>query len=172
MDLRSTLKFVHNLLFDNSIDHALIGGLGLACYGSTRATVDMDLLVYEEDKEKIEELLLKNGFHLENKSDEVLQFAGMGYVDLLLARRPISRDILKFSNKNGPEGINFVRAEDLIGLKIQAYKNDESREFQDKADIQFLITYQDALDWELIKKYATLFDEWEVIDEIRKKVKS
>jgi hypothetical protein len=172
MDLRSTLKFVHNLLSDNSIDHALIGGLGLACYGSTRATVDMDLLVYEEDKSQIEELLLKNGFSLENKSEEVLQFAGMGYVDLLIARRPISREILKFSNKNGPEGINFARAEDLIGLKIQAYKNDETREFQDKADIQFLITSQDELDWELIKKYANLFDEWEVIDEIRKKVKS
>lgn len=50
MDLIKTLKFVHNLLKSNSIDHALIGGLGLACYGSTRATVDMDLLVYEEDK--------------------------------------------------------------------------------------------------------------------------
>ena len=108
MDLRSTLKFVHNLLSDNSIDHALIGGLGLACYGSTRATIDLDLLIYEEDKEKLEELMIKHGFILENKSDEVLQFAGMGYVDILIARRPISRDILKFSNKNGPEGIDFV----------------------------------------------------------------
>lgn len=96
----------------------------------------------------------------------------MGYVDLLIARRPIARDILKLSNKNGPEGINFVRAEDLIGLKVQAYKNDSKREFQDKADIQFLIESQDNLDWELIKKYADLFDEWEVIDEIRKKLKS
>lgn len=170
MDLRNTLKFVHNLLASNSIDHALIGGLGLACYGSTRATVDMDLLVYEEDKDKAEDLLLKNGFDLQNKSEEVLQFSGMGYVDLLIARRPISRDILKFSNENGPEGINFVRAEDLIGLKIQAYKNDITREFQDKADIQFLISSQEKLDWKLIKKYADLFDEWEVIDEIKTKV--
>lgn len=169
MDLRNTLKFVHNLFAKSSIDHALIGGLGLACYGSTRATVDMDLLVYEEDKEQVEELLTKNGFDLQNKSEEVLQFSGMGYVDLLIARRPISRDILKFSNENGPEGINFVRAEDLIGLKIQAYKNDETREFQDKADIQFLISSQDKLDWKLIKKYADLFNEWEVIDEIKKK---
>ncbi|MAX66905.1 MAG: hypothetical protein QF441_07945 [Bacteriovoracaceae bacterium] len=171
MDLRNTLKFVHNLLSGNSIDHALIGGLGLACYGSTRATVDVDLLVYEEDKEQIEEIFLKSGFSLQNKSEEVLQFSGMGYVDLLIARRPISRDILKFSNGNGPEGINFVRAEDLIGLKIQAYKNDVTREFQDKADIQFLISSQDQLNWEQIKKYADLFDEWEVIDEIKKKVK-
>ena len=95
-------------------------------------------------------LLLKNGFNLENSSEEILQFSGIGYVDLLIARRPISRDILKFSNENGPEGINFVRAEDLIRLKIQAYKNDETREFQDKADIQFLISSQEKLDWKLI----------------------
>ena len=171
MDLRSTLKFVHNLLSNNSIDHALIGGLGLACYGSTRATVDMDLLIYEEDKALVEELLTTNGFSLQNKSEEVLQFSGMGYVDLLIARRPISREILKLSNPNGPEGINFVRAEDLIGLKIQAYKNDIAREFQDKADIQFLISSLDTLDWGLIKKYADLFGEWEVVNGIREKIK-
>lgn len=171
MDLRKTLKFVHDLLSTNTVDHALIGGLGLACYGSTRATVDMDLLIYEEDKLRVQELLTKNGFDLQNESKEVLQFSGMGYVDLLIARRPISRDILRLSNSNGPEGINFVRAEDLIGLKIQAYMNDSTREFQDKADIQFLIDSQSDLDWKLIKKYADLFNEWEVIDEIRKKVK-
>lgn len=89
----------------------------------------------------------------------------------LIARRPISKEILRLSNTNGPEGINFVRAEDLIGLKIQAYKNDDSREFQDKADIQFLIESQDDLDWNLIKSYAELFNEWKVINEIKSKFK-
>jgi len=59
----------------------------------------------------------------------------------------------------------------LIGLKIQAYKNDKSREFQDKADIQFLISSLENLDWDQIKKYADLFDEWEVISEIKKNFK-
>ena len=171
MDLRSTLKFVHELLESNHKNHALIGGLGLACFGSTRATVHVDLLIFEEDKEEIKHLLLQNGFNIDNESEEVIQFSGMGYVDLLIARRPISKNILKMANPNGPEGISFVRAEDLIGLKIQAYKNDQSREYQDKADIQFLIESQDNLDWNLIKEYAELFDEWEVINEIRKKYK-
>ena len=35
--------------------------------------------------------------------------------------------------------MNFLLAEDLIGLKIQAYKKDPSREFQDKADILSLL---------------------------------
>jgi hypothetical protein len=172
MDLRKTLKFVHDLFFKAGIEHSLIGGLGLACYGSTRATVDLDLLIYESDKEIAQKLLIENGFNLVNHSEEVLQFSGIGYVDLLIARRPISKEMIRLSNTNGPEGIKFVRAEDLIGLKIQAYKNDSSREFQDKTDIQFLIESQDELDWNLIKTYADLFNEWEKINEIKSKIKS
>ncbi|MCH2534409.1 MAG: nucleotidyltransferase family protein [Bdellovibrionales bacterium] len=172
MELRQTLKLVHELFKKNGINHALIGGLGLACYGSTRATVDLDLLIYESSKESAKKLLLDNKFELVFESQEVLQFTGVGYVDLLIARRPLSKEILKLANSNGPEGINYVRAEDLIGLKIQAYKNDKTREFQDKADIQYLIESQKNLDWNLIKKYADLFGEWEVINEIKKTAQS
>ncbi len=42
MNLRATLKLAHDLLEINSIPHALIGGLALACYGPTRATIDLD----------------------------------------------------------------------------------------------------------------------------------
>ena len=170
MNLRATLKLAHSILEQNQIAHAMIGGLAMACYGSTRATVDLDLLIREEYKDKVKILFLANGFTLVNESIEVLQFAGVGYVDVLLARRPISQKILNEANTNGPEGINFLKAEDLIGLKIQAYKNDSSRELQDKADIQFLIENVD-LDWERVKTYADLFSEWEFIDEIKNKVK-
>ena len=81
MDLRKTLILVHTLFSDNKVEHALIGGLGLACYGSTRATIDLDLLIYEFDKELSKKLLLDNGFHLVNESEEVLQFSGLGYVE-------------------------------------------------------------------------------------------
>lgn len=57
MNLRSTLKLAHSLLEENQIDHALIGGLALACYGSTRATVDLDLIVREESKDLIKKYL-------------------------------------------------------------------------------------------------------------------
>lgn len=171
MNLRATLKLAHTLLDQNGIDHALIGGLAMACYGSTRATVDLDLLVREENKQKLKDVFLGNGFNLVNESVEVLQFAGIGYVDILLARRPISQKILDQANLNGPEGIRFVRTEDLIGLKIQAYINDPSRELQDKADIQFLIQNVDSLDWERVRSYADLFNQWEVINDIKNKTK-
>jgi hypothetical protein len=171
MNLRATLKLAHSLLDQNGIPHALIGGLAMACYGSTRATVDLDLLVHEENKDKLKDIFLANGFTLVNESIEVLQFSGIGYVDILLARRPISQKILDEANNNGPEGIRFVKTEDLIGLKIQAYINDPSREHQDKADIQFLIESVEKMDWERVKTYADLFNQWEVINDIKTKIK-
>jgi hypothetical protein len=171
MNLRSTLKIAHTLLKNNQIDHALIGGLALACYGSTRATIDLDLLIHEDHKLSVKKLLTDNGFNLVHESDEVLQFSGIGYVDIILARRPISQKILSDANTGGPEGIKFVKTEDLIGLKIQAYSNDPSRELQDKADIQFLIENVPDLDWQRIKTYADLFNQWEVINEIKNKIK-
>lgn len=171
MNLRGTLKLAHSILEQERIPHALIGGLAMAWYGSTRATVDLDLLINEENKDQVKNIFLKNGFTLVNETLEVLQFSGLGYVDLLIARRPLSQKILLEANTNGPEGISFVKTEDLIGLKIQAYTNDSSREFQDKADIQFLIESIDNMDWDRIKSYADLFNQWEAINEIKNKIK-
>lgn len=171
MNLRATLKLAHSLLDQNEVPHAMIGGLAMACYGSGRATVDLDLLIKEENKDLVKTLFLANGFNLVNETVEVMQFAGLGYVDILLARRPISQQILNEANGNGPEGIRFIKAEDLIGLKIQAYCNDPSRELQDKADIQFLVENVDGMDWKRIKTYADLFNQWEAINEIKNKIK-
>lgn len=171
VNLRSTLKLAHSILDSNKIEHALIGGLALACYGSTRATIDLDLLIHHDHKAAVKKIFSDNGFNLIHESEEVLQFTGIGYVDIILARRPISQKILSEANNGGPEGIRFVKTEDLIGLKIQAYSNDPSRELQDKADIQFLIENVENLDWKRIKSYADLFNQWEVINEIKNKIK-
>lgn len=172
MNLRATLKLAHSLLEQHNIPHAMIGGLAMACYGSTRATVDLDLLVRDQNKDILKKIFQEKGFNLIHESEEVIQFSGIGYVDVLLARRPISEKILSESNQDGPEGINFVKAEDLIGLKIQAYINDPSRELQDKADIQFLIGNVDILDWRRIKAYADLFNQWDIINDIKNKTLS
>ncbi len=171
INLRSTLKLAHTLLDQNKVEHALIGGLALACYGSTRATVDLDLLIHEENKLLVKKIFTANGFSIVHESDEVLQFSGLGYIDVILARRPISQNILKDANSGGPEEIKFVKPEDLIGLKIQAYSNDPTRELQDKADIQYLMENITDLNWEKIKTYADLFKQWEVINEIKNKIK-
>ena len=60
-----------------------------------------------------------------------------------------------------------LRVEDIIGLKIQAYCNDSTRELQDKADIQNLIRKTPDLDWERIKTYADLFQQWATVEKLR-----
>jgi len=171
LGLRETIKLVHRLLDDAKISHALIGGLALASYGSPRATDDMDLIVLEEDRDGVSEILKKNGFSLFQESVEVLQFSGLGNVDVLMARRPISRKLLAEADKLGPEGIPVIGPEGLIGLKIQAYINDPVRELQDKADIQFLIQNVESLNWSRIWEYADLFNQRSALDEIKKKAR-
>jgi hypothetical protein len=61
-----------------------------------------------------------------HETTEVLQFSGVGLVDILLAKRPISQKMLFEANEEGPEGLRYSTSEDLIGLKIQAYVNDSS----------------------------------------------
>ncbi len=51
--LRKTLRTIHELLENSQIPHALIGGFALACYGSTRATSDIDFLIHEDHKNKV-----------------------------------------------------------------------------------------------------------------------
>ncbi|MBK9323741.1 MAG: hypothetical protein IPM97_12500 [Bdellovibrionaceae bacterium] len=75
--------------------------------------------------------------------------------------------MLSHATQNSALGVYVVRAEDIIGLKIQAYKNDASRELQDKADIQKLLS-SPQIDLALVKKYADLFDEWTVIEKLQR----
>ncbi len=167
--LRKTLRLIHELLENNQIPHALIGGFALACYGSTRATSDIDFLIHEDHKNKVLNILKENNFNIVHQTDEVMQFTGVGLVDFLIARRPLSQKMITEANTSGPENVSYVKPEDLIALKIQAYTNDPQRRLQDLADIQFLIKNISDLDFEKIKTYADLFNEWEVILEIKNK---
>ncbi len=162
INLRKTLGQAHAILDDQGIAHALIGGFALAVYGQHRATIDIDFLADGSKKESIKISFLAHGFTLRHESDEVLQFSGSGFVDIILANRPLSQEMLKQAIRNSELGVYVLRPEDIIGLKIQAYKNDSSRELQDKADIQKLLQLPNV-DLQLIKKYADLFQEWNEI---------
>ncbi len=85
----------------------------------------------------------------------------------LLANRPLSQAMLTTAPADNDLNIPCVTAEDIIGLKIQAYKNDPQRRLRDQADIQALIEENQSLDWKKIKMYADLFDAWADIEAIR-----
>lgn len=167
IDLRKTLLDASDALIKAGVTHALIGGFAMATYGHHRATVDVDFLADGKSRDLIKTALLKQGFQLIHESNEVLQFSGPGLLDILLANRPLSQEMLSHATQNSALGVYVVRAEDIIGLKIQAYKNDASRELQDKADIQKLLS-SPQIDLALVKKYADLFDEWTVIEKLQR----
>lgn len=165
INLRKTLFEAHDVLQQAGVAHALIGGFAMAAYGQYRATADIDLLADGTKKEIIKAELVKKGFVLRHESSEVLQFSDVGFLDILLANRPLSQEMLKRSQLNQELNILILKVEDIIGLKIQAYKNDSSRELQDKADIQKLLALPN-LDFKTIKKYADLFGEWVIIEKL------
>ena len=168
INLRKTLSEAKFSLQSAGVDHALIGGFALAVYGNHRATSDIDILADGTKKELIKSALLGKGFVLRHESNEVLQFSGVGFLDIVLANRPLSQEMLKLAKMNQELGILILRAEDIIGLKIQAYKNDPSRELQDKADIQKLLTLP-SINVSDVKKYADLFEEWPIIQKLQSK---
>lgn len=66
--------------------------------------------------------------------------------------------------------IKVVRPEDLIGLKVQAMANDETRKAIDLADIEALMAhYGTKLDWPIIEKYFSIFGMDETAKELRRK---
>ncbi len=167
MSLRHTLNLAHKALSHAEIDHALIGGLALATLGINRATGDVDLLIDGQQKDLAKKVLQDSGFILKHDSSEVLHFEGPGFLDVLLANRPLSLKMLESSKIIPSIHMKCLAAEDIIGLKIQAYINNPKREYQDKADIRSLMEKDPNLDWEKIKVYADIFDQWTEIQKIK-----
>ena len=165
--IRKTLEQAHTALNNANIDHALIGGLSLSHHGIHRATQDVDLLVNGSSKNEIIKTLEKVGFKLYVETEEVMHFTGEVSLDLLLAHRPLSLAMLDNAVLSENLNVKCVAAEDIIGLKIQAYKNNAKRELQDKADILSIISKNNNLDWDKIKHYADIFNEWDTIEKLR-----
>ena len=65
LDLFDELKALVTAFQRNEIQYALCGGLAMAVYGVTRATVDIDLLVRPEDVENAKRTARDLGFGME-----------------------------------------------------------------------------------------------------------
>jgi len=92
-----------------------------------------------------------------------MQFDGPGYLDILLANRPLSLEMLEKSSETSISGIKVVSPEGIIGLKIQAYTNDPGRRLRDLADIEALLSLS-GINIEKVKEYADLFGEWKILE--------
>jgi hypothetical protein len=171
-DLRDIVLLAHRLLDEAGADHALIGAMALAHLGVHRATMDVDLLVDARRIVDAKSALQSGGFKLLDEGPETLHFGGIGTLDILLARRELSLEMLDRARPAPKLGMKCATAEDIIGLKVQAYVNDPRRRLHDLADIQALIRTQRNLEWERIRRYADLFGEWSTLQALKNEDKS
>ena len=171
MDIKRHLNSVHQILEDEGIEHALIGGLALGAHGLQRFTNDIDFLVLGDDRGRTKQAFLKRGYRVFFESAEVMQLQGPVQIDFLFANRELTKGMVTGAKPLAGFDFKCVSVEDIIGLKIQAYKNDPKREHRDKADIQGLIERHANLDWDQVKLYADLFEEWGTVETMRNLLK-
>ena len=64
MNLKDELFGLTAKLNESAIDYAVCGGLAMAIHGFVRATLDIDILIREEDLAEVEQLAEEVGFNL------------------------------------------------------------------------------------------------------------
>lgn len=181
MNFILVFKFLLETFKRERADFALIGGFALQAAGITRTTRDIDLLILSENAQKIKDILLRRGYNLIHESEDVLNFSGkkqeLGRIDFLLAHRKYTKRMLSRAEEKEAFGGRFkvkvLKAEDLIGLKVQAIANDPGRLNQDMADIKLLIKNNySTLDMNLLGEYFALFGKEKELASIIKEVKN
>ncbi len=178
MDFRVVTEKLLTAFGNVGVRYALMGGYALGLWGIGRATVDIDFLVNRDDLGKVDSIMHDLGYECKYRSENVSQYVSplkiLGEVDFLHAFRETSLEIINRAQEkeilNGALKIKVVVPEDLIGLKLQAIKNDPSREQTDIADIEFLISLRGKnLDWSLIEEYFKIFNMKDIYKKLRKK---
>ncbi len=178
MDFKIVLGALIDDFNKENIRYALIGGFALGALGIPRATVDLDFLVEKDDLPKVDKIVASQGYECVFKSENVSQYISplkiFGEVDFLHAFRKIAVSMLERALEldifDGSLKIKVLRPEDIIGLKIQAVANDETRETQEYADIEALISYyRKNLKWDIIEEYFSLFEKEEKFNDLKRK---
>jgi Nucleotidyl transferase AbiEii toxin, Type IV TA system len=162
MAIKSQLMRISNLLKSEKIPHGLIGGLAVGFSGVARFTNDIDLLIDESDRAHALDVLTRIGYKVWKEGPEFVQLEGNIPLDLMIAKRPVSQQMLRDVRFIPDLDIPCLTTEDLIGLKIQSFATNRKREHRDKADIQALLKVN-KVDQRKIKQYADTFDVWNEI---------
>lgn len=177
MDFKTVITTVIKRFTENHIQYGLIGGFALGLWGVSRATVDLDFLIDRQHVEKVDTIMRELGYEVAFTSENVSQYVSplkmFGEIDFVHAFRETSMDMLKRTVEkelySGEVKIRVLAPEDIIGLKLQAIKNNPARKETDLGDIKALTLIPDRkLDWNAINRYAALLDAKSLLDEFRK----
>jgi hypothetical protein len=178
LDFKTVTKKLLSAFSDENVSYALIGGYAVGLWGVARGTVDMDFLVNRDDMPKVHRIMEAMGYETRFASENVTQYVSaltlFGEIDFLHAFRTASIRMLDRAVEKKLFGeevlIKVLLPEDLIGLKVQAFANNKTRERLDMYDIETLMSIHGVtLDWDLIGEYFSLFESSALFAELKRK---
>jgi len=145
VDFARVYGLVASFLDERAAKVAVVGGLGLHGHGVTRATLDLDLVTEAPVQAAVVAFLESQGYETLHRSagysNHLHALPDLGRVDIVYVDAETAlglfagaAPLLDF----GARTALVPRAEHLVAMKVQAMKNDPTRELQDLADIQAL----------------------------------
>ena len=179
MNIRLVLERLLSQFAAAHIQYALMGGFALGAWGVPRATMDIDFLVRREDSDGIDRIMRDLEYECRYRSENVSQYVSplkiYGQVDFLHAFRKASLAMLERAEPRSvfenAMRLPVLRPEDIVGLKVQAMKNDTQRAARDRDDIlRLLAVCRDRVDWLTVEEYFSLFEMQETWNELRKEL--
>ncbi len=163
------LKYLVRRFNEKGISYALIGGAALAPNGVVRATKDLDFLVDDAREAEVHMIFDGLGFETLKRHPDVSNYLLVRLrVDVLYARRAYTKAMLQRTRRAGlgEVEVRAATAEDLIGFKLQALKNNPDRP-HDRDDILALLHENaGALDMALLREYANILNQEALLDEL------
>ncbi|MGQ9615123.1 MAG: nucleotidyltransferase [Spirochaetota bacterium] len=170
MDFELVIKSVIKDFKEYKINYALIGGYAFGLWGVSRNTFDLDFLIDKKYRNELKNILAKYYYDVKYETENVAQFISdlkpFGEIDVIYAFRKISLEMLGRALEETvfeEIKIKVLLPEDLIGLKLQAIKNDPDRYHSDLLDIkELIIVNKNRIDEGLLKRYFELFDSMEI----------
>ncbi len=177
MDFKAVLSALIGRFEEHGVRYGLMGGFALGLLGVGKSTVDIDFLVHRDDMDAVDQIMKDLDYECKFKSENASQYLSparvFGEVDFLHAFRKASLEMLDNAVEmkifDGAFKIRVLKPEDIIGLKLQAIKNDPSRERIDMQDIRALAAVcKHTMDWRRIEQYCNIFHMNELYFELRK----
>lgn len=152
-----------------NIDYAVIGGIAVNLHGVVRATANIDVLLRAEDADAAHHVFVEHGYAPIDRREDIASYVRDGErLDVLFARRPISRELLARSTEYdmGALRLRAISVEGLIGLKVQAL-SDDPRRLKDLNDlVELFKAHRGRLDLDEVRAYFRLFDRERLLDDL------
>ncbi len=172
MDFARVYALVAEFLEGRKARVAVVGGLGLHGHGITRATLDLDLVSEAGVQDPLVAFLEATGYETLHRSagysNHLHSDPALGRLHLVYVDADTARSLFAGCTSRLELGWRMAlvpRAEHLAAMKVQAMKNDPTRELQDLADVQTLLRLP-GVDAAEIRGYferAGLLDRYDAI---------